>query len=163
MDVQLRFSMRGMQQVTNHLDRLLQRARHAEPVLRRAADYMVRSTQHRLYQSKVDPDNRPWAELSDETYFRRMRSGDRTPDNILVHTGRLARSIRVDGVGDSDFRIVADPRDRRGRSYAGYHQTGTGYMPERPFMGFSQTNINRITTMMRQYIAGNEIAEGFDE
>lgn len=163
MDIRLRFSERGLWQVTERLDQLLARVHNAEPVLRQAADYMVRSSRHRIHQSKVDPNGSRWPDLDPKTIRIRELQGDSNPENILVRTGKLARSIRVAGVNDHDFKVIADPVDRRGKSYASYHQEGTQRMAQRIILGFSQRNITTITQMVNRYMAGGEAMPGGDE
>lgn len=73
-----------------------------------------------------DPSLRPtpWPELSPKTLKKKAKG--RT--TILIDTGTLFRSVRVNAPDGDSVEIVSD------RFYATFHQFGTKKMPSRPFI-----------------------------
>lgn len=139
------------------LQELLHQVEHLEPAMEDIADYMVRSTKTRIYRGGPSPDGDEWAPLSEETtvYFK----GHSRP---LIDSGELVHSIEVDSVDDTGFVISADA------DHASYMQEGVRRtsgripgkrVPARPFMGFSQTNLDRIRRMLIDHLAAANEAE----
>jgi len=116
-----------------------------KPAFQEAADYMVRSTKNRIYRNLGDPDGEPWPELSDATA---KRKGHRRP---LIDTGTLAETIQAIHVTNSGFTIRAPARNKDGEMYGKFHQHGLG-VPQRRFLGFSETNERRIEKILAEHI-----------
>lgn len=88
-----------------------------------------------------DPYGNPWAPLSDVTLAFRKRNG-RTSDQILVDTGKMVESVRIEG----DQLVVDDP--------AQYHQEGNDHMLERKILPIEGEEVNLPPTWEQrmQYI-----------
>jgi phage gpG-like protein len=162
MDARLKVTIKGLSRVNQRLDDILHRLQNPEPAMREASAYMVRSVKNRIYSTKKDPEGEDWEPLNDQTIRIRTMQGYE-PDNILVRTGRLGRSIKVDRVDRRGFSVIADARDDKGRSYAGYHDEGTSRMPQRQFMGISDTNAERMARILNKFVLGQDFEEGSDE
>lgn len=136
---------------------LLQAVSHLEPIMAQGAEYMKNSTVNRILRTKMSPQGERWAALSDVTV--RIKGHD----SPLFHTGELAGSVNVKQADDHGFMISADA------PYASYMQNGVKAKtksksrsrskavkmrtPARPFMGFSNENVRRITRMIKDYIS----------
>lgn len=124
-------------------------AKDVEKMLRKAADktssglrnplrdaglYMVRETISN-FTGEHDPDGRPWAPLAASTLARKKTS------TKLRETGAMAAANRL-YVGGKTARI------KNSIDYAIWHQTGTKRMPQRQFLGISESrhvpNIQKI-------------------
>lgn len=116
--------------------------------MREASQYMVHSTQTRITRDHRSPSGVDWAPLSDLTIM--LKGHDRP----LFQTGFLSRSIHTSKATDKGFVVKTDA------PYAGWMQKGVkrtsgryrGTIPPRPFAGFSQTNIRRLSQMLRRHI-----------
>ncbi|WP_316200906.1 MULTISPECIES: phage virion morphogenesis protein [unclassified Bradyrhizobium] len=140
------------------LTKLLHDAEHLHPVMEQAAEYMQRATINRILRTKMSPEGERWAALSDVTIA--LKGHDRP----LFDSGELSRSIDVTDVADHGFELTADTE------YASWMQNGFNHagrkarrggkrysksdkVPARPFMGFSEENVKRISKMIRDYLA----------
>jgi phage gpG-like protein len=88
------------------------------------------------YRAQINPDQEPWAPLAPSTIARKRRKG--APNRILVETGALFNSLRVQDSGPSSFDIVFGPE------YGKYHNTGTRNMPKRSFLGFNVRDVRLV-------------------
>lgn len=129
---------------------LLHDVLHLEPVMEEAALYMKRSTENRFLRTNTSPDGERWAALRDVTLEFKGN------DDILIDSGELSKSIRIDDVSGDGFMISS------GSKHASFMQEGvrrTGgwirnkTIPPRPFLGFSDENKRRISKMIRDYLA----------
>jgi phage gpG-like protein len=133
---------------------IINRSEHLQPALEEAGQYMVRSTVNRIKGKKSDrhsPSGEPWAPLSQVTIDWKGH------DQMLFQSGEMADSVKVESVTNDRFVVVADS------PHAGYMQRGVRFtrgkitgarVPPRPFMGFSEANIKRITKILLNHIAG---------
>lgn len=140
--------------LNKRIKKLLHDAIDLEPVWEEAAQYMKRSTVNRILRTKTSPEGERWQALTDVTIA--LKGHDRP----LFESGELAGSINVEEVTSDGFVIVADS------DHASYMQNGVAVvkgafktkrpMPQivaRPFMGFSDENVRRISKMIRDHIA----------
>ena len=146
----LRIDEHDLRRLNKRISELLHGTLHLEPVYAEAAEYMKRSTVNRILRTKKSPDGERWAALSEVT---QELKGD---DRILFESGGLANSIQVQEVNHDGFAINSTA------DYASYMQDGikrtkgmikNKVVPARPFMGFSDENVRRISTMIRDYLA----------
>jgi phage gpG-like protein len=70
---------------------------------------------------------------------------DAKPHPLLLDTGSLERSLRVDPPSNTSVRIVSD------RPYAAVHQLGGEHLPARPFLPFYPDS-GRITDFGRRRV-----------
>lgn len=140
--------------LNKRLGKLLHDTLHLEPVMAKAAQYMKRSTANRILRTKTSPQGDRWEALSDVTI---QLKGHSQP---LFETGELSRSVNIRQVSNDGFMITADA------PYASYMQKGVNkvrgsfksnrpspQVPARPFMGFSEENVSRISKMIRDHLA----------
>jgi phage virion morphogenesis protein len=146
----LRIEANDLRLLNKRISDLLHDVLHLEPVYAEAAEYMKRSTVNRILRTKKGPDGARWAALSEVT--QELKGHDR----ILFESGGLANSIQIEDVNHDGFVITSTA------DYASYMQDGikrtkgmikNKVVPPRPFMGFSDENKRRITTMIRNYLA----------
>jgi phage virion morphogenesis protein len=111
------------------------------PALRDAAIYQEASTKKNFIRES-DPDGRKWQDLKPATWLRK-RSG-----SILREKSILVNSITHYPVG-ADTWVVGTNIE-----YGLYHQLGvlSKNLPARPFLGFSQTDIQRINQIFERYL-----------
>ncbi|WP_315729806.1 phage virion morphogenesis protein [Bradyrhizobium sp. SZCCHNRI2010] len=150
----IQFDAADIARLSDRYARLLHAVDDLEPVMEQAAEYMQRSTINRILRTKTAPDGERWAALSDVT--AQLKGHDRQ----LFETGELSRNIEVSDVSKHGFELTADTE------YAIWMQKGVDtvrgafrskrprpQIPARPFMGFSEENVRRISKMIRDYLA----------
>ena len=140
--------------LNRRISKLLHDTLDLEPVMAEAAEYMKRSTVNRILRTKTSPDGERWEALSDVTIALKGH------DQPLFQTGGLADSVDVLDVSKDGFMISAEA------PHASYMHKGVKrvkgafkskraepQVPARPFMGFSDANVRRISSMIRNYLA----------
>ena len=150
----VRLDTEALGRLNRRLSQLLKDAVDLEPVMQQAAQYMKNSTVNRILRTKTAPDGERWEALSDVTAELKGH------DQPLFHSGEMSRGIDIADVSDDGFMIVADA------PYASYMQRGVNQVrgafrskrpspqiPARPFMGYSDENVRRISKMIRDHIA----------
>jgi phage gpG-like protein len=100
----------------------------------------------------------PWAPLS-ATTRNRKRS-----DAILVETGALKTSL-VEIGGSGNVAEVSTHHVRFGTDipYAIFHETGTGLIPARSFMGVSEALVDKLMDKVTQLAAEKVAQQKADE
>lgn len=139
--------------VTARLHKLLQRTGNLSPAWQDAAEYMRNSTVNRILRTKKSPEGERWAALSEVTIELKGH------DKPLFETGELSESIGVGDVSDEGFEIFSSS------DHASYMQEGVQTLrgafrskkpapqvPPRPFMGFSDENMKRISQILHNYL-----------
>ena len=92
---------------------------------------LLEEREHKLnFARESDPDGAGWAPLAAST-LRQKRGG-----GILKETGALSASIAMIGPSGNQVKVAS-----QGVPYGIYHQTGTGKMPARKFMGIADRRI----------------------
>jgi phage virion morphogenesis protein len=140
--------------LNRRLSKLLHGSLNLEPVWQQAAEYMKQSTKNRILRTKTAPDGERWAALSDVTIEMKGH------DAPLFQSGEMAGSVDILEVSNDGFMINTDA------PYASYMHNGVQQVkgafrskrpapqiPARPFMGFSDENVRRISKMVRDYLA----------
>jgi phage virion morphogenesis protein len=125
----------GFEQAELRIARML--ASKKPMLLAQLAETMRKQTVER-FGTKVSPDGAAWAPLKQPGKNR--GSGD-----ILVDTGTLRGSIASFVTGDAAGAGT-------GVQYGGFHQHGTRKMVARPFLGFSDENVDEITRVVRRFL-----------
>lgn len=113
-------------------------ARAPEETLRRVAEEEVQKVQNRIRNTKTDPEGQPWAPWSMAT----IRANRNKGGSLLFRTGALLNSIQF-RISEKTLTIYSNA------GYAKYLQFGTPKMPARPFLGWSQADINRIKQILK--------------
>jgi phage virion morphogenesis protein len=153
----VRLDADDLARLNRRLSKLLHDTLDLEPVWREAAEYMKQSTQNRILRTKTAPDGERWAALSDVTIELKGH------DSQLFESGEMAGSVDVLDVSNDGFMITTDA------PYASYMHKGVKrvkgafrskrpapQIPARPFMGFSDENVRRISKMVRDYLANGD-------
>lgn len=149
----IRLNAGDVAKLSSNLNRIVRQAENLVPAMETIGEYMVRSTQNRILRSKTSPEGDRWARLSELTTSLKGH------DQPLFHSGRLAESIKVKNVSNRGVTIYSSA------PYAGYMQSGVRkvkgkyrskkpapQIPARPFMGFSQENLKRISQILRKHV-----------
>lgn len=128
-------------------------ARSVQPALEQR---MLKRTQDRFLR-EIDPDGKPWPPLDPAT---RKKEGTAGPNQILIDTGTLARSIRIlKGTTANTPGSVKVPTGA-GFSigstlpYAAVHQKGLGRVPVRRFLGIGKGDIRSMVTLAKNIMLG---------
>ncbi len=103
-----------------------------------------------------------WKPLSDS--YRSWKEKKHPGQPILVLTGRLKRSLTVNGAGSSDQVRDQQPMSLTLGSivpYGIYHQRGTKRMAQRPPMQLIQRDMGRITSRMYRFAERGARDAGF--
>ena len=163
----LKISVQELGQVRKKIWELIERASDLEEFNQEAAEYMVRSTQHRILRSKKEADGKPFAALRELTIELKGH------DKPLFETGELARSVHVEEADNDGFTVRAEAFNDSGDDYAFFVQHGRRQtkgrfrsgrrVPSRKFMGFSEANINAISKMLRDYVNNGGGSAGRDD
>lgn len=148
--VSVRIDQQDLARLSKRLADLLHDVLHLEPVMEEAAQYMKRSTENRILRSKTSPDGERWEALREVTIELKGH------ETLLVDSGELSKSIKIEDVSNTGFMISSDS-DHASYMQDGVKRTG-GFIkgkrvPPRPFMGFSDENKRRISKMIRDYLA----------
>lgn len=97
------------------------------------------------FERESDPvTGRAWPELKPATVFARQRRGKM--GKKLQVTGRLVNSITT-RVTSTTARIGTNV------IYSRVHNAGFGNIPQRRFLGFSSTHVNRIKRLVEKHFA----------
>ena len=109
----------------------------------------------RRFDREVDPDEKPWPELKEDTRKRKIREGLGVR-KMLVASGDLRRSIKLirGGLGTTFFNTGAGVRigveDKKVAQYARVHQQGLGEIPARRFLGIGRLDIKAVDSLLRR-------------
>ncbi len=129
--------------LNEHLIELRQRLNgDLTPLMSGIGSLLENSTRDR-FDTKTDPNGRPWKPLSAITLMRRNGRGG----GILVDWGDLFHSISYHAERSS-VQVGTD------RHYGKYHQMGWG-VPKRSFLGISQQDQADITDLINDFMAGS--------
>jgi phage gpG-like protein len=154
--------------VSHRLELLLHRLHDLQPFMAKASVYMLNSSKHRIRQGTTSPNGEKFAGLSSLT---KLLKGH---DKPLYQSGGLYRGTSVTQLTPTSFTIETRA-ERDGvksgkRNYAPDVQGGTPRpkgmvrlpngrvvfprksIPARPFLGFSQENISRLSKMLTEFI-----------
>lgn len=131
----------GQREIRSRFDVI---ARAPQASLAQIGQEEVARVQHRIHDSKVDPDGTAWAPWSMATIRYRQRHGG-SAGGLLYHTGALERSITYT-VSEKTLTIKSNV------GYARYLQQGTWKMPARRFLGWSQEALNRIKQIIKDAV-----------
>jgi phage gpG-like protein len=153
-NVAVRLDAADLAKLSKRISDLLHDTLDLTSVMEDAAQYMKRSTVNRILRSKTSPEGERWEALSDVTIA--LKGHDRS----LFASGELAAGIYVEEITPDGFVIAADS------DHASYMQNGVAVVkgafkskrpmpqiPARPFMGFSDENVRRISKMIRDHLA----------
>lgn len=162
--ISLKATRSGMEAASQKFADMIAGMKDLRPFMDAAADYMVRSTKWRIRQGWQQPDGRAPPALAELT---RVLKGHNKP---WYDEGRLYRGIEKDRVTADGFVIRVEARNDKGYDYAPNVQFGNrkqggivavpggGYVrpkkpaPARPFLGFSDENIARLSKLLRQHV-----------
>lgn len=113
------------------------------PFFQDLGEALLNSTRAR-FRSQTAPDGAPWAALS-PGYARRKK---RNRDKILTRFGRLAGTLRYQAHPD-ELQVGTS------LIYGATHQFGRPErnIPARPFLGLSDEDQHRISTLLRAHLA----------
>lgn len=139
--VRLEFNAKEAQEA---LREALSRSTDLAPLMADIAETLLQGTQER-FRTETDPDGNPWAPL-DPTYLA-MKIEDGLQPGILKATGLMVDTLFQEF--GTDFAEVGS-----GRLQAATHQFGDSErgIPERPFLGASDEDIEDITGAIIDYI-----------
>jgi phage gpG-like protein len=122
-------------------------------VITPSSKHMKNSTVNRIARSKTSPSGERWEALSEITIALKGH------DQPLFQSGEMMRGIDIGDVSNDGFMITsAAPhsswmqkgvRKKRGTKKNPRGQPG---IPARPFMGFSNENVRRISKMLHDHI-----------
>jgi len=120
---------------------LRMRGLNLTPALREAAIYQEASTKKNFVR-ETDPDGRKWQDLKPATWAMK-KSG-----SILREKGILINSITHYPKNADTWEVGTNVE------YGIYHQFGVQNrnLPARPFLGFSQTDIQAINQIFQRYL-----------
>jgi phage gpG-like protein len=114
------------------------------PWMAKVGQQAQQSVQHRIQQSKQDPDNAAWSPWMPRTEKYRTKKGN-AAQGLLWDDGTLLNSIKFHSAPDGVSVSSEVP-------YAGYLQDGTERMAARPFMGWSDEDIAGVEFSAVQFI-----------
>jgi len=146
---QIHVSVSGMAAATRRLNGIIHQLEDMDDALEAIGEYMVNSTRTRIYRDHRSPDGDPWAPLEENTV---KKKGHARP---LYETGDLVNSV---GVLEYDDGGVIIGTDDSSQPYAEYMQDGffhkraKRWIPARPFLGISDTNVTRIRRIILDHI-----------
>lgn len=131
-----------LQRTIDAMREFARRGGDASPALAAIGEDMLRSTRQR-FDDQVSPEGEPWEPLS-ERYRKRK---PKRKDQILVLNTYLRDTIRYQA--DSDMLEIGTDR-----IYGASHQFGDEDrgIPERPFLGFSESDLDSATETLMAYL-----------
>jgi len=128
------------------LGAILTRMAHLEPALSSIGARQVREVNARIKDTKLEPDDLPWAPWAPFTRKQREEKGN-VPQGLLWDTGTLLHSIRAQ-TGLNSVTIGTNV------PYADELQYGRRDMPPRPFLGWGASDIRGAEMLVIQHIQG---------
>lgn len=120
----------GLQHTRNRI-KMIQNA--PKEALNEIGESVVAKAQQRIRSTKTAPDGTPWAPWSMAT----IRANQNKGGSLLYRTGALLDSIQY-RVSDKTITVYSNV------GYARFLQFGTPKMPARPFLGWTQEDINKV-------------------
>lgn len=126
----------------SRLARIGRRLGDTAPVMAAIGSLLEGSTRQR-FADETAPDGNGWAALLPAS----QAGKERNRGKILTEFGDLMRSI-THHAGAAAVVIGTD------RHYGRYHQSGTGKMPARPFLGLSAEDRGGIDDILTQFMRG---------
>lgn len=135
------------EQITNIGDDIVDIVREGDfsRVFRKAI-YDLEQDVRGFFASEATPDGVPWKPLAPSTVQRKGHS------RILIDTTKMHRSLTSGGMSSDgeSVREIIEEGSNKGFSfgtsipYAHYHQDGTGRIPQREFLGFTEERLEQI-------------------
>lgn len=116
------------------------------PVMQRIGEYQGSKILLELMEQKEDPEGHAWAAWMPSTRSEREAKGNASL-GLLWDRGDLLHSIKVQPGLQS---VVIGSNSK----YAGFLQDGTKKMVARPFLGWSDEDIEYTGHLVAQYIEG---------
>lgn len=114
-----------------------------KPWLANVANAAIERYETGWYEAETDPLGAAWQQLAAATIRRKGH------DTILVDSGRMKASL-TGRTGDSVIDVVQEGMNAgltRGTSveYAGFHQAGTEFIPQRMHVGLNEKQTDELT------------------
>lgn len=137
--------------VLRALTQMLYNVDHLEPALDAIGNAMKESILLNFTEQHA-PDGEPWETLSDVTLANRRKHGKGA--EILRDTGRLNQSITHNTQAFA-VEIGTDVKYANMMQFGGKRADFPwlwGDIPARPFVGFSEHDIDEITAILRDYL-----------
>jgi phage gpG-like protein len=151
----LRFECVGQKTINVHLLDFRDRTVDASPAFSAIAELMRAETAEQ-FESEGGHASGGWKPLKPATVKAKQHGGFRP--NILQRTGSLLDSLTVKD--DPNQIVEVGPLSLRFGtrvSYAVLHQTGTGHMPARQPLAFTEQARRNMTTIMQRWLVAGDV------
>jgi hypothetical protein len=137
-----------------HLEVFGDKAEVLKPVLEDITDKIL-ERERRMFETRGATSGVYWSPLRGSTVRRKQRAGDPLVRSPLIATGALMRSLSVRHAKYQRLS-VDDKGIELGTSHpaAGYHETGTRYMPRRPPLIIPAKHAHEYIGMLNDFIFG---------
>lgn len=126
---------------------LLNRLKNPRPALEEIGRVVTGTTQNRIRTEKTDPAGTPWQPWATSTTIARIKKGTASR-GLLYDSGNLLNSITYQ-VSGKQVSVGSS-----GVPYAIYLQQGTPNMPARPFIGYSNKDMQYINAILTRFVSG---------
>lgn len=146
MPLQLELKSTGFEAIAAYLDGVSHRLGDLSPAMHAIGESILEDI-HRGFANAGEPNGRPWAALTAETWARKRTQ---TP---MRESGELLASIQAHSTGTT--ATVGTPLD-----YGGYHQTGYRHgrsekrVPARPIVGLGPSGLDKAAQILMRHING---------
>ena len=138
------------QRINQVLDQLIRAGVSLTKPMADIGDQLLANTKGR-FETGQSPNGVPWAPLSDDYIKSKRKRKSGGADAILILDGHLSGEMGLNS-GDDWMEITAP------QVYAATHQFGRDNIPARPFLGFSDEDMDYIHQVLAEYLA--EIKQG---
>jgi len=139
------FQIEELKGLEDALDNMINRADDLSTIMNRVGRQAWRDTMTR-FDNEVNPEGVSWVPLS--PFTRQLYEKKHITHVKLLHnTGRLRGSINYEVYSDS-FEIFSTC------PYAETHQQGSGQVPRRQFLGFTDDDVLYIAEVLADYAIG---------
>ena len=128
----------GMQDLRRRISHVKSAPKEVMEIMGKKA---VTDTQTRIRSTKTSPDGQPWAPWSMAT----IRANAGRGGSLLFRTGALHNSIKY-RLSEHTLTVYSNT------GYSSYLQNGTSKMPARPFLGWTENDINTIKRLLKERI-----------
>jgi phage virion morphogenesis protein len=142
--LKVEWNARDLKKVNAVFERLVKEAANLEPLFQDIGEYLLPAHQDRIALG-VEPTGKAFEPLDPAYVKSRRKRESRGADKILILDdflhGDLAYQVDADGLS-LGTNVV----------YGATHQFGRGGIPARPFLGFSDADIDEIELIARDYL-----------
>lgn len=146
-NVLINWEIDGLDPFALRLEKMAYNAINTSPALKEVGEMWVGWIEEQFETQGVRFLGHKWTKLARDTQLRRKAAGP-----ILIEDANLLLEVtNPDNVSWGDDEVVLEIADDQAK-YGGFHQTGTGRMPERPIFLLNEHDARRSLDVVEEWL-----------